>query len=45
MIQDGNRCGEKCGGSFTLGAIIYFPVSDKAAVPWSIMASPNLTIP
>jgi hypothetical protein len=26
-IEDGNRCGEKCGNTFTMGAIIYFPVS------------------
>ncbi|RYC61691.1 hypothetical protein CHU98_g4510 [Xylaria longipes] len=24
-IQDGNRCGEECGNTFTLGAIVYFP--------------------
>lgn len=26
-IQDGNRCGLECGNTFTLGAIVYFPVS------------------
>ncbi|KAH8157229.1 hypothetical protein CIB48_g11024 [Xylaria polymorpha] len=24
-VQDGNRCGEECGNTFTQGAIIYFP--------------------
>lgn len=26
-ISAGNRCGEVCGSSTTLGAVIYFPVS------------------
>ena len=26
-ILDGNRCGQECGNTFTLGAIVYFPVS------------------
>jgi hypothetical protein len=26
-IQDGNRCGQECGNTFSQGAIIYFPVS------------------
>jgi hypothetical protein len=25
-IEDGNRCGLECGNTFTLGAVIYFPV-------------------
>ena len=24
-IEDGNRCGEECGNTFTQGAIVYFP--------------------
>lgn len=24
-VQDGNRCGEECGNTFSQGAIIYFP--------------------
>jgi glucan 1,3-beta-glucosidase len=26
-VSSGNRCGEQCGSSTTLGAVIYFPVS------------------
>jgi glucan 1,3-beta-glucosidase len=26
-VSSGNRCGEQCGSSSTLGALIYFPVS------------------
>ena len=36
-ILDGNRCGEECGNTFSMPAIIYFPVSNRIIQNLGIM--------
>ncbi|KAM0260057.1 hypothetical protein ACHAQJ_002981 [Trichoderma viride] len=41
-VSDGNRCGNNCGSTTVLGALVYFPPGDPIQLP-TLQSTPNFT--